>query len=715
MAKKKIKTGKSAGEENQVREITPDESAGKKVHDPHDPPGARRDRSEMKPEWSQEKTTKEEGDKVDKDGKKIGTDEGDAPKSGGGIDPADPDYGRYGPIGKEEIDEAYATFMKYKDGKANLESRIVENEQWWKQRHWDVMAGKRKESNPQDPKPTSAWLFNSLANKHADAMDSFPEANVRPREVGDRDDAKLLSEIMPVILERNRFKNVYSDNWWYKLKHGCCVYGVYWNPAIDNGLGDIDVKAVDILNIFWEPGVKDIQKSRNIFTVELVDNDILETMYPFLQGKTGADLGEIREYITDDNIDNSEKTAVFDWYYKDNVEGRDVVQYCKFANGEVIYASENDPALQRTGFYEHAKYPFVFDSLFPIEGSPCGFGYIDVMKDPQMYIDKMNQIIIKNALLTGKTRFFIEEGTDINESEFADWSKDLVHVAGQVNEDRIREIEVKSLPNFIINFMEMKIDELKETSGNRDFSQGTTAAGVTAASAIAALQEAGSKLSRDMIQTTYQAFEQVNYLVLELIRQFYDEPRFFRIVGENGMETFREYDNRNIREQAIDVLAYGADPETVRKPVFDISVSAQKQSPFSKISQNELAKELYGMGLFNPEMADQALVVLDMMEFEGKDQIVGKIQQNQQMMQQIQQLQQQVQELSGILDMTMGGNMQGAMMQQPDMQPPQQAKPPAVKGANVQEDTLGKATKGEHGQAAKARQRAATASVPGSR
>jgi len=80
------------------------------------------------------------------------------------------------------------------------------------------------------------------------------------------------------------------------------------------------------------------------------------------------------------------------------------------------------------------------------------------------------------------------------------------------------------------------IEELKETRGNRDFSQGGTTSGVTATSAIAALQEAGSKLSRDMIKGSYHAFTQIACLVIRLIRQFYDEPRAFRILGEQGAD-----------------------------------------------------------------------------------------------------------------------------------------------------------------------------------
>ena len=71
-------------------------------------------------------------------------------------------------IGREQIQKAQLTLNKYKEGKANLEQRIVENEQWYKLRHWECM---RKEKTNQ-VEPSSGWLFNSIANKHADAMDN---------------------------------------------------------------------------------------------------------------------------------------------------------------------------------------------------------------------------------------------------------------------------------------------------------------------------------------------------------------------------------------------------------------------------------------------------------------------------------------------------------------------------------------------------------------
>ena len=104
-------------------------------------------------------------------------------------------------IGEEQVREANHILQKYKQGKANLEKRIVENEQWYKLRHWECMRDKKL-----DVQPTSAWLFNSIANKHADAMDNFPSPNILPREEGDKGEAEMLSSIIPVILEQNDFE-----------------------------------------------------------------------------------------------------------------------------------------------------------------------------------------------------------------------------------------------------------------------------------------------------------------------------------------------------------------------------------------------------------------------------------------------------------------------------------------------------------------------------
>lgn len=554
------------------------------------------------------------------------------------------------PIGKKQVQEAYQTLLKYKQGKANLEQKIVDNEQWYKIRHWECMRDQKK-----DVQPASAWLFNCIANKHADAMDNFPSPNILPREEGDKGEAEMLSSIIPVVLDQNEFEQTYSDVWHYKLKAGTGVYGVFWDSSKLNGLGDISIRKVDLINLFWESGITDIQKSRNVFHVELADNDLLVGSYPQLTGKLGESTLDISKYVYDDSVDTTNKSAVIDWYYKKNQNGMTVLHYCKFVNDEVLFATENDPRFAERGWYDHGEFPFVFDVLFPVEGSPAGFGYIDIGKDAQTYIDRGNQAIMMNMLANAKPRHFICEGGSVNEEEYADMTKDFIHVDGNLGQDSIIPVQGKPLNDIYVTVINNKVDELKETTGNRDISTGGTTSGVTAASAIAAMQEAGSKLSRDNSKSAYRAYRKMILMVIELIRQFYDMPRCFRIMGENGAARFVEYSNANIQASPI-TTEFGVEMGG-RKPLFDIEVTAQKQSPYSKMSQNELALQFYQAGFFNPQMSDQALACLDMMDFDRKQFIMQKIAQNGTMYQQILMMQQQMLMLAQIVDKHEGSNV----------------------------------------------------------
>ena len=532
-------------------------------------------------------------------------------------------------IGQKEVSIAVEILMEYKRGKTTLENRIVEEERWWKLRHWESMG---KDNNR--PKPTSAWLFNAIANKHADAMDSFPEPNILPRALDDEQAAETLSSVIPVVMERNNFEKVYSDEGWYKLKHGVGGYGVFWNNSLEEGLGDIEVVDIDILNVFWEPGIKDIQDSRNLFVVAFADEDIIKQQYPQLRDKNiGGNVLDVKEYIHDDNVDNSAKCVVVDWYYKTTNElGKTVLHYCKFVGDTVLFATENEERYRNTGLYAHGQYPIVFDVLYPEADSPAGFGIISITKDPQMYIDKLQQLIIENAAYIGKPRYWCRKDSGINEDEFLDMSKTLVHVEGSIDEERLRRIEVDGLPAHILNLLQFKIDELKDTSSNHDVNQGQTASGVTSGAAIAALQETGNKTSRDMLAASYRAYTQVVYLVIELIRQFYDEERNFRITGKNGENQYIRMGNQAIKAQ-----------DGGRKPIFDVGVKPQKRSAYSKLSQNDLMIQLYQLQLFHPQNADAALIAVEGMEFDGKQKILNQLQQGQTMFAQMQQMGQQLQ------------------------------------------------------------------------
>ena len=544
------------------------------------------------------------------------------------------------PIGAEEVARAEQILQKYKVGKAALDQRLVDNELWFRMGHWKNYQNPMMEGKPQ---PSSGWLFNSIANKHADAMDNYPAPNVLPRAPDDEQTARVLSSVLPVVLEQADYEQVYSDTWWRKLKQGTGVKGVFWDPEQRGGVGEITVRPMNLLMLYWEPGVDDIQASPNFFSLSLEDTDQLTERWPQLEGHSTSAL-EVPHYLHDDGLDTNGKSVVVDWYYKKrNAEGRRVLHYCKFCNGVVLYASENDPEYAERGFYDHGQYPFVFDPLFVEEDSPAGFGYIDVMKECQTAIDRMNHAMDENVLLSSKQRYVLSDAAGVNEEELADFSRDIVHVVGRLGDDSFRPLQTTGLQGNSLSYRNSRIEELKEISGNRDMTQGGTAGGVTAASAIAALQEAGSKLSRDMLKSAYRAFAKECYLIIDLMRQFYDEERIFRIIGETGRSEFVHFSGAALRAQALPGV--GGVELGSREPVFDIVVSAEKKSTFSRLSQNETAKECYQLGFFAPRNADAALAALEMMDFEGIEKVRQRVRQNGTLAQRLEQLQSQLVQL----------------------------------------------------------------------
>ena len=528
-------------------------------------------------------------------------------------------------IGAEQLKELTAILEKYKAGKSQTEQRILASEQWWKLRNSTEEQKATNIGSDGGFKSVSGWLHNVIVSKHADAIEAYPEPNILPREESDRAEAKVLSAIIPCVLEHNKFEATYSDVMWQKLKTGTGAYKVVWDSSKLGGLGDIGIERVNLLNIYWEPGVTDIQRSRYLFHTELCDKDILEQTYPELKDKLKGQTFISTKFLYDDTVDTENKFTLIEVYYHKQINGRQTVQYIKYVNDIVLYATEN-AEMAETGLYDHGKYPYVFDPLFPIEGSPCGYGYVDICRNPQTEIDLLKTSFVKNAMVGATPRYFKRQDGGVNEEEFLDLSKPLVNVNGNLGEDSLRQIEFRPLDSIYVNVLDRTIQELRETSGNTETSTGNISSGVTAASAIAALQEASGKGSRDSTQAAYRAYGEIVELCIELIRQFYDMPRQFRIVGKYGMEQFISYSNAGLQPQ-YQGTDFGTDMG-YRLPVFDIKISAQKKNVYTKVTQNELALQFFDKGFFNPQLTDQALMCLDMMEFDGKDGIMQKIAQN---------------------------------------------------------------------------------------
>lgn len=493
-----------------------------------------------------------------------------------------------------ELTSAKATLAAFKRGKREIEERLMRERQTW--------------CNVYSAEGSSSWIFNSIVNKHADIIDAIPTCVCLPREKRDEAVADTLTKIIPVITERAGFEQIYSENAWDKLKHGTAVYGVFWNTALEGGLGDIDVRSLKLSDIFWEPGISDIQDSSALFIVSSAEPTELEVRYPAFEYAENKEADSaVASLLGFSSADG--RCTVVDHYYKRYLPGgRAILHLCKFCGDTVLYCSEDD-ANCSDGWYSHGLYPVVFDRLYPCDDGICGFGLISIAAKAQDYINKIDGNILKYSDWASRVRFWAKRSLGVNEKEFLDLSRSIVEVEGDIDEEKLRQIEMAPLDSSVIDSKRLKIDELKEITGARDVSQGGITGGVTAASAISILREAGAKASRDGIEESYRAYIKVISLIIELIAQFYESSRYFRIVGEMGEKEYVGFTGRFLRE----FEGY--------KPHVDIEINAAKKSPSEAKEKNEFARALYESGAFKPERIDETLAMLELMDFDG----IGKL------------------------------------------------------------------------------------------
>lgn len=568
------------------------------------------------------------------------------------------------PIGKDQITKALQTLRRYMSSKKAYDTRYKANFDTYNLMYTENADREtfqdddgRNHYKLVDENKIGAQTLNVVLNKHADEMDNMPEPFLLPRAADDEDAANTLNSVIPCILDRNNFDDIYSKEKTDKIVGGAGVYSVTWDSDRMGGLGDVLIDREDILRLFWAPHIENIQDSPHLFYVEEFEIETAKELFPMLVDVSADTMG-LEEYKTyDSESKNFDKAVVIDWYYKKN----GILHLCKFCGEQILFASENEPENYPNGYYEHGLYPFVVEPCIRLKDTPVGFSYVDICRTPQRQLDGFKVDLLTNVKVNSRPRDFVNRSKLVNPNDLNDLSKEHIEVQGDP-QGVVMPRQVNSIASGSLTLYSELKDEMKETTGCNDASNGH-APGVTSGSAIAALQEAGGKISRDGCKTSYSAYKQVIEMVLELIRQFYTQPRIFRITGEDNSNEYIAFDNKQITRKNIVEYDDEGNPLNftdekgevlTRVPVFDIVIKAQKASPFATAANNEMMMTLYKMGAFAAENADAALIMLEGMSFEGKDKIVEQLKNNRQLLNALQDMQGKIQMLEAQLASQVG-------------------------------------------------------------
>lgn len=513
----------------------------------------------------------------------------------------------------EFVDAIYGLFEEYRetyyrDEWQRLDDNVTIYEgTYWGENDADVIRNDRK------PRMTTPMITSCIENIKADLMDELPEAVILPDAAGDAPlvTAKVLTKVVEQELDACDWEGEYVKGVQDFLQDGWCVFEAGHDPLENNGLGGAFIHHVMNKNFMCDPQTPNLQDGRACFVIDVKPWDWFKQHYPdifpYMTGDEGLIEADRIENTTEPTFVKSLRLIEM-WVKEFDPDNRTAaVHFVRVAGHQVI---EDSKLTYERGYYEHGLFPFRICTLYPQKGSALGLGICDLFKDTQRYADKLNAILLENALRARTPRLFIQEGL-VDIEDVRDFSREAIEVQGNL-EAAVKWMDTQPLPSYMMNFAQMMQQSIKNEAGSNDQSRGQTAGGVTAASAITALQDMSTKRSRMEARELQRGFKECVRMMIEIMREKDIVPRDI-VITLGGQAVIMPFDSRSL---------YREDGKGRKVPIEAIvSIKTSRQTRFSKMAHNELVLQFVNMfqGTADP------LIMMEALEMDDKEQIIDQI------------------------------------------------------------------------------------------
>lgn len=482
-------------------------------------------------------------------------------------------------------------------------------------------------------------LHSTITNCVADQMDNMPEARMLPERPDLQQVAEDMTDVVQYVLRLNDYENKHRQMAEDLFVAGTVVVQVVWDDDMDNGEGNIAIIRWPVESFLWDPKAASMQDGRAVMKISWHPISWYRSHYPETGIYVGADdrqHGDIgKPDAMSDELSGDEPMAMlmeYWWREYDAKNRRYKVNVAYFAGGALLDKAMN--------VYDHGRYPFDMAVYDRIEGSPAGEGLVMELAPMMRYINRYARYIDENARMSAKIRMMVRKNANIDQEALADWNENLI-AGDSIGEDAVRWLQSKPLNNTVMNQMLQFQTDIKQDSGQNQFTRGETAGGVTAASAISALQEAGGKITRLHTQELNQAFARIAEMIAWLISQFYTGKKTRMVTGRDGQQ--REV-NMSAAHLMGEEKGKGKSKGPLPAPPYTVQIQVQRRNPLRVQAQNELILQAYQMSVQNgiPFKLTDLFALLNV---DGKDRIIPQLAIAEAQADQMAQLAQQAQQL----------------------------------------------------------------------
>lgn len=437
-----------------------------------------------------------------------------------------------------------------------------------------------RQEEQSDTAPLSNTLNSCADSVIADQIDNMPEAKMIPEREETAKSAEEMTDVVSFVLYQAGWPGKYQRLMEDAVIAGTGVCQVFWDDEALGGEGMVNVLCWHPEDFYPDPMVEDLQEGRACFKATNTTVAWVQAHYP-----------KEREYIREDRYartgewgeesigDPDMRVTLIEYWYKtyDAQRRKTRVHMALIAGGALLYSTEFDHGTREKGefsegVFAHGQYPFTLFKFRQVWRKPFGTGFVHDYKPMQHAIDRYIKYIDDNARQSSVQRLFIRKGSGINPDEIADMSRVIVEWEGNDIREVMQPVQAEPINGQVYQMMTYMADTMKQDCGQNQFIRGEGGLGVTAASAIEALQNAGSKITRWHTEQFKDAFREMVEQILWVLSEYMEPGRTLRIVG--GWDAAG-----SMQEKVVQLLATGLRGDRLPKPAYTVRVQTQRNTP----------------------------------------------------------------------------------------------------------------------------------------
>jgi hypothetical protein len=447
------------------------------------------------------------------------------------------------------------------------------------------------------PNPVVNYISYIIDQKAPQITQQRPSGILYPTHPDDEEAARIFTQATDVIADRCNLEQIVDEVVRTGLLLDVSWMKVYWDNKIQGGSfskmnqyqGDVVIETVDPTNLYFDPASVRVEDCNYIIYAIPKSTEWIKEYW-------GVDIPPEEAFETDVynrpilNNNTTTQALFYEYWYRED------------GTINVIYAAGNRVLKHIKNVYKHGRYPFVPFVAKKNRKSILGISECRNLLGNQKLLNKLVEIPVVNSLLVSNPIMLVTSTSGIDPNKVTSKPGQIWTVRDDVDKG-VRYLNPPVLGGEVFKMIDQMTQFMERIGGVYDANTGETPGGVTAASAIQLLQEQGSIPLKGITRNLYATLKEVYEQMVELIKEFYTETRYLRVMGKDGKFEFMEFNALKYKD--ID---------------FDIRVSAGASTPTSKAFIAQLGLDLFSQGLLLPSEYVEMLENLP-----NKDKIVERL------------------------------------------------------------------------------------------